>query len=273
MFNLSIEELEEIFKEDNESDNNQIEIKNEMQTPQEDEEYTYSENYGSSSLKIVGFDSYRYNKSVIINTDLKEYNEYKTLKKIKQTLRSILTNTNIECNKTEDIINKTAELFKKQKRVTRNKNRLALLALCYYKTTNINHSAFKASLLVPLFNCNRRDLSTFIRSSDWNISGNEYDFLIKYGHILNLSEHIDKATKILNVCINKVKLLIGPSSSKISTMSGAVWFYIIKNVLFLNTYTRATLAQAIDIGKSSLSNYYGYILTNESKILELTNLL
>ena len=157
--------------------------------------------------------------------------------------------------------------------MTRNKNRLALLALCYYTITNNNHSPLKASLVIPLFKCNKRDLSTFIRSNDWNLVGTEYDFIIKYGYILNLTEHIEEATKILNVCINKVKLLIGPSSSKISTMSGAVWFYVIRNILLSNEYTRSTLATTINIGKSSLSNYYNYILTNESKILELKNLL
>ena len=271
MFELSIEDFEQMFKEEEDitPEEKQPEI---IMHESDDTDEGYSENYGSNSLKIVGHDSYRYNKSVMINTDLKEYNEYKTLKKIKNTLRSILNNTTINCNKTEQIINDTALLFKSINRVTRNKNRLALLALCYYKTTNINHSAFKASLLVPLFNCNRRDLSTFIRSSDWNLSGNEYDFIIKYGHILGLSEHIEEAIKILSVCINKVKLLKGPSSSKISTMSGAVWYYVIKNILLSNDYTRATISTAIDIGKSSLSSYYDYILINENKILELKNL-
>lgn len=269
MFELSIEEFEEMFKEEEETKQPE-----EIQHIQEYEEVeVYTENYGSSSLKIVGNDSYRYNKSIFINTDMKEYNEYKTSKKIKNTLRAILNNSKIECNKTEDIIEKTTDLFKSIKRVTRNKNRKALLALCYYKTTNSNHAPLKASLVVPLFKCNRRDLSTFIRSSDWNLSNNEYDFIIKYGHILNLTDHIEEATKILNVCINKVKLLIGPSSSKISTMSGAVWFYVIKNILLSNEYTRSTLAITIGIGKSSLSNYYSYILTNESKILELKNLI
>jgi len=266
MFELSIEEFEEMFKEDDEEKQ-----PDEIQHIQEYEGYT--EGYGSTSLKIVGNDSYRYNKSIFVNTDMKEYNDYKTTKKIKNTLRTILNNSKIECNKTEDIIAMSTDLFKSIKRVTRNKNRKALLALCYYKTTNDNHAPLKASLVVPLFKCNRRDLSTFIRSSDWNLSNNEYDFIIKYGYILNLTEHIDVATKILNVCINKVKLLIGPSSSKISTMSGAVWFYVIKNILLSNEYTRSTLAITIDIGKSSLSNYYSYILTNESKILELKNLL
>ena len=267
MFELSIEDFEQIFKEE-EPIEEQTKII-EVITEENEEVHGYSENYGSDSLRIVGLNSYHYNKSLIINTDNKIYNEYKTIKKIKNTLSSILNNTTINCNKTEQIINDTALLFRSINRVTRNKNRLALLALCYYKTTNINHSALKASLLVPLFNCNRRDLSTFIRSSDWNITGNEYDFIIKYGHILNLVDYIEEATKILSVCINKVKLLIGPSSSKISTMSGAVWCYVLRNILLSNEYTRATLALKIGIGKSSLSNYYDYILTNESKILEL----
>ena len=267
MFELSIEDFEQIFKEE-EPEKEPTKII-EVITEENEEVHGYSENYGSDSLRIVGLNSHHYNKSLIINTDNKIYNEYKTLKKIKNTLSSILNNTTINCNKTEQIINDTAVLFKSINRVTRNKNRLALLALCYYKTTNINHSALKASLLVPLFNCNRRDLSTFIRSSDWNITGNEYDFIIKYGHILNLVNYIEEATKILSVCINKVKLLVGPSSSKISTMSGAVWCYVLRNILLSNEYTRATLALKIGIGKSSLSNYYDYILTNESKILEL----
>lgn len=273
MFAISIEEFEEMFKDEEDVPQQPEEKFERIQMDEYEEVEGYTENGGSNSLKIVGYDSYRYNKSVLINTDTKEYNDYKTSKKIKNTLRTILNNTTIECNKTEHIINETTELFKEQKRVTRNKNRKALLALCYYKTTNINHSPFKASLVVPLFKCNRRDLSTFIRSSDWNLNGHEYDFIIKYGNILNLTEHIEKATKILNVCINKVKLLIGPSSSKISTMSGAVWFYVLKNILLSNEYTRSTLATTIGIGKSSLSNYYTYILTNESKILELIELL
>jgi hypothetical protein len=267
MFELSIEDFEQIFKEEDPPEE-QIKII-EVMTEENEEVHSYSENYGCDSLRIVGLNSYRYNKSLIINTDNKIYNQYKTLKKIKNTLSSILNNTTINCNKTEQIINDTALLFKSINKVTRNKNRLALLALCYYKTTNINHSALKASLLVPLFNCNRRDLSSFIRSSDWNITGNEYDFIIKYGHILDLLDHVEEATKILSVCINKVKLLIGPSSSKISTMSGAVWYYVLKNILLSNEYTRATLSLKIGIGKSSLSNYYEYILVNENKILEL----
>ena len=276
MLELSIEDFEQLFKEEEILFAGSPEIKDikqekiiEVITDENEEVQGYTENYGSTSFKIVGNDSYRYNKSIYINTDLKEYNEYKTLKKIKNTLYTILNNTTIKCNKTEQIINDTALLFKSINRVTRNKNRLALLALCYYKTTNINHSPLKASLVVPLFKCNRRDLSTFIRSSDWNLTGNEYDFIIKYGHILNLVDHIEEATKILSVCINKVKLLVGPSSSKISTMSGAVWYYVLRNILLSNVYTRSTLALKIGIGKSSLSNYYDYILTNESKILEL----
>ena len=270
MFELSIEDFEEMFREETKQTEEKIQH---IQMDEYEEVYEYSENYGSDSLKIVGLNSYRYNKSIIINSDMKKYNEYKTAKKIKNTLRNILNNTKIECNKTEHIINETVELFKTHKHVTRNKNRLALLALCYYTTTNNKHSALKASLVIPLFKCNKRDLSTFIRSSNWNLVGNEYDFIIKYGYILNLTEHIQEATKILNVCINKVKLLLGPSSSKISTMSGAVWFYVLKNILLSNEYNRSTLATMIDIGKSSLSNYYTYILINESKILELKNLL
>lgn len=272
MLELSIEDFEQLFKEEEETPEVQ-KIPEVIQYEHEDSyEHEYSENIGSNSLKIVGNDSYRYNKSIMVNTDMKQYIDYKTTKKIKHTLRTILNNTTINCNKSEQIINETAVLFKSINKVTRNKNRLALLALCYYKTTNMNHSAFKASLLVPLFKCSSRDLSIFIRSSDWNLTGNEYDFVIKYGHILDMKQHTELAIKILTVCINKVKLLIGPSSSKISTMSGAVWCYVLKNILLSNEYTRATLAIKINIGKSSLSKYYDYILTNESKILELSGL-
>lgn len=273
MLELSIEDFEQLFKEEEEETPEVQKIPEVIQYEHEDSyEHEYSENTGSNSLKIVGNDSYRYNKSIMVNTDMKQYIDYKTTKKIKHTLRTILNNTTINCNKSEQIINETAVLFKSINKVTRNKNRLALLALCYYKTTNMNHSAFKASLLVPLFKCSSRDLSIFIRSSDWNLTGNEYDFVIKYGHILDMKQHTELAIKILTVCINKVKLLIGPSSSKISTMSGAVWCYVLKNILLSNEYTRATLAIKINIGKSSLSKYYDYILTNESKILELSGL-
>ena len=93
MFELSIEEFEEMFKEE---ETKQPEEKKHIQTDNFEDYEGYTENYGSTSLKIVGLNSYRYNKRLMISTDMKKYNEYKTTKKIKNTLLNILNNTNIE---------------------------------------------------------------------------------------------------------------------------------------------------------------------------------
>lgn len=238
------------------------------------EEYTNDEVHtfrtGSTSFKIVGKKVARYNKNLIINTDSKEYNDYKTTKKIKDTLRRILNDTSIECNKTEVIIEETTELFKSLKTVSRSRNRLAGLAICYYKTASSMHTPIKATQLIPIFKCHKRDLAKFIRKNDWNLSDNEYDFIIKYGHILGVSEHTEEAKNILKVCINNVRNLKGPSSSKISTMSAAVWLYVLSTKD--PKYTCGFISLKLDVGKASISKYYKYIMNNETTITSLVSL-
>ncbi len=230
-----------------------------------DEEHPFRT--GSTSLKIIGKKVARYNKNLIINTDNKEYNDYKTTKKIKDTLRRILNDTTIECNKTEIIIDETTELFKSLKTVSRSRNRLAGLAICYYKTASSMHTPIKATQLIPIFKCHKRDLANFIRKNDWNLSDNEYDFIIKYGHILGVSEHTEDAKNILKVCINNVRNLKGPSSSKISTMSAAVWLYVLSTKD--SKYTVGYISLKLDVGKASISKYYKYIMINEATITTL----
>ena len=222
---------------------------------------------GSTSMKMIGKNTKLHNRNLLINTDNTEYNDYKTTKKIKDTLRRILLDSKIECNKTEVIIEQTAELFKSLKTVARSRNRIAGLAICYYKTSSTLHTPIKATQLTQIFNCHKRDLANFIRKNDWNLNDNEYDFIVKYGHILEVKQHIEEAKNIFNVCINKVRNLIGPSSSKISTMSASVWLYVLGSKY--PKYTSSFISSKLDVGKASICKYYKYIMANEAKIISL----
>lgn len=222
---------------------------------------------GSTGMKIIGKNTKLYNRNLWINTDNTEYNDYKTTKKIKDTLRRILLDSKIECNKSEVIIEQTAELFKSLKTVARSRNRIAGLAICYYKTSSTLHTPIKATQLTPIFNCHKRDLANFIRKNDWNLDDNEYDFIVKYGHILDVKQHIEEAKNIFNVCINNVRNLVGPSSSKISTMSASVWLYVLGSKY--PKYTPSFISSKLDVGKASICKYYKYIMANEAKIISL----
>ena len=266
---LSLEDLEKSFEEDVNLFENEPETNIEIKYNDIEEVATRYE--GSISFKITGLKSSSYNKALLVLTDTKEYNDYKTTKKIKDTLRMILNETKIDCNKSENIICETTELFRSIKTVTRSKNRLAVLAICYYKTASLLHTPIKATHLIPIFKCRKRDLSAFIRKNDWNLFDNEYDFIIKYGHILNKMEHIEEAKNILNVCINNVKYLKGPSSSKISTMSATIWLYVLESKD--RKYSSSYISNKLEVGKASIVKYYKYIKHNEAKILSFVSCL